>query len=552
MYLGGVYMGISLKDIFKNDEEKLVKDRRNTAIRNMIIFSLVVVLLLVATLTYKFLGDSGKTERKALAQDMQSIQNAIANRVNAHINSNSESDYPGISLEDDPQTLTINGYEEEYRYGYYYLASGDLKEVATVLNLPQKSYFVNYETGDVVNVEGIKYKKKTYHSIDDILAIYNGQTPPSDSVIVLSSVKDFEKMRSKPTGYFKLSGNIDMSERAEGEGWEPIAEFNGTFDGRGYTISHLNINRPTKANVGLFGNLQGNAKISNVNFADVKVIGGEYTGTLAGYCSGTVTNVHIASGDITGMRSAAGAIVGAYGISKMSNCTAKANVDGDSEVGGVIGTLYSGIVNRVGFEGNVTATTDVGGFIGLVRVSTASTEISECVARAAVNGKVNLGGFIGEIEMTSNNTVNVINSYAIGSVETGESNIGGMFGYIYAAQGTPTIRLENLYADVSVVEKGLSSGGFIGNSTVSNSTTKNAIECYWKKDLAPGEELESTGVYTQGSEFTSKPKTPTEMTMRREYTDWDFARVWDIKERESSAFLRWENNDKVEEKNAKK
>ncbi|MBQ9313413.1 MAG: hypothetical protein IJ220_00165 [Clostridia bacterium] len=545
-------MGISLKDIFKNDEEKLVKDRRNTAIRNMIIFSLVVVVLLIITLTYKFWGNADDTRRIALTQDMQSIQFAMNNRVNSRINSNSSENYPGISLEEEPQTLNINGYEEEYRYGYYYLASGDLQEIATVLNLPNERYFVNYETGDVVNVDGVKYKKKRYHSIDDIVAIFKNEPVPSDSVVVINTASDLNKIRQKPRGYYKLSGNIDMSEYASAEGWEPIQEFNGTFDGRGYTISNLTINRPTKSNVGLFGEVQGDAQISNINFEDVKIIGGEYTGTLAGYCSGTITNVHIANGDITGMRSAAGAIVGAYGISKMSNCTIKANVDGDSEVGGAIGTLYSGIVNRVSFDGNVTATKDVGGLVGLVRVSTASTEISECVARAAVNGKNNLGGFVGELEMTSNNTINVIDSYAIGSIETGESNIGGMFGYIYAAQGTPTIRLENLYADVSVVVKGQTSGGFIGNSAVSNSTTKNAIECYWKKDLAPGEELESTGTYTQGSEFTSKAKTPVEIMMRREYTDWDFAKVWDIKERETSAFLRWENNYKVEDKDAKK
>ena len=36
-------MGISLKDIFKNDEERLVENRRKTAIRNMIIFGCVIV-----------------------------------------------------------------------------------------------------------------------------------------------------------------------------------------------------------------------------------------------------------------------------------------------------------------------------------------------------------------------------------------------------------------------------------------------------------------------------------------------------------------------------
>lgn len=545
-------MGISLKDIFKNDEEKLIKDRRNTAIKNMIIFSLVIVLLLGATLTYKILGDSDKIRRKALAQDMQSIQHAIENRVNSYTDSDSSEKYPGISLEENPKTIEVNGYKEEYRYGYYYLASGDLKEVATVLSLEDQEYYVNYETGDVVNVEGIKYKNKRYHSIDDIVAIYNEQVPPSDSVIIISKPSDLEKIRKRPTGYFKLSGNIDMSEYAELEGWDPIQSFNGTFDGRGYTISNLTINRPKKANVGFFGEIQGKGKISNINFTDVKITGGEYTGTIAGYCSGSITNVHIKNGEITGLNGDAGAMVGTFGISKISNCTVKANVDGDTEVGGIVGNLYSGTVNKVSFEGNVAAKSAAGGFAGVVRASTGSTEISECVAKATVNGQNNLGGFVGEIDVTSNNTVNLINSYCIGSIESGNSNVGGMIGHIYSAQGTPTIRLENLYADVNIASIETSTGGFIGNSDVSTSTTKNAIECYWKKDLAPGEELESTGEYTLGSEFTSKAKTPTELTMRREYTDWDFSKIWDIEERKSSAFLRWENNYKAEERNVKK
>ena len=40
------------------------------------------------------------------------------------------------------------------------------------------------------------------------------------------------------------------------------------------------------------------------------------------------------------------------------------------------------------------------------------------------------------------------NSYVVGSVQTGENNIGGMFGQVYTVQGTPNITLKNLYADV--------------------------------------------------------------------------------------------------------
>ena len=99
----------------------------------------------------------------------------------------------------------------KYRYGYYLLEPDALKEIAPALNLPDETYVVNYETGDVVNGTGIKYKKRVYHSIDDLLAIDAGQKPLSDRVVIISKASDLNKIRSLPNGYFKLSANIDMS-----------------------------------------------------------------------------------------------------------------------------------------------------------------------------------------------------------------------------------------------------------------------------------------------------------------------------------------------------
>lgn len=535
-------MGVSLKDIFKKDEEKLVKDRRNIAIRNLIIFSAVIVVLLIITIIFSIKGDDAEERRIAITRDVINIQNAISVTAESHISSSDGEDYPGENLQDQPVTLNINGVIEEYRYGYYYLSGDNLYSVerASALNLPNEHYIVNYETGDVINVNGIKYKGKRYHSISDLVAIENGNPIPSDNVIIISNASDLNKIRQYPNGYFKLSANIDMSEYTAGEGWLPIPDFDGVFDGRGYTISNLNINRPTQLNIGLFGNVKSNAKISNVTFDNVSIVGGENTGALAGYCSGTINNVHILSGNVTGYRRSTGAIAGAYGISKMSNCTVQANVDGDSEVGGVIGTLYSGVISRVSFNGKVTGTSDAGGFSGLVRVSSGATEINECMTYSSVNGKSNLGGFIGEIEMTTDNSIHIKNSYAVGSIETGEENIGGMIGYIYAAQGTPTIIFDYLYDNVNVVVKGETSGGFIGNSAVSNSTIKSTTECFWVKDIPVGEVLESTGTYTRGSEFTSVPLTKDESKMSRSYTTWDFEKIWSIKERSSTPYLKWE------------
>ena len=157
-------MGISLKDIFKNDEERLVENRRKTAIRNMIIFGCVIAVLIVLAIVVKFWGNVDEERRIAITNDVQNIRSAILLRAKEQLVDPSLGDYPGIKLEDqeEPLTLNINGVTEEYRYGYYLLYPDTLKEIVVSLNLPDEAYIVNYETGDVVNATRSHYTKIRY------------------------------------------------------------------------------------------------------------------------------------------------------------------------------------------------------------------------------------------------------------------------------------------------------------------------------------------------------------------------------------------------------
>ncbi len=541
-------MGVSLKDIFQKDEERLLENKRKTAIKSMIAVCIVAFVMIIGAIVIKYWGDVDEQRRIAITRDMQNIKTAVVARNEMHI-SNPSIELPGNSLENEGAKLNVNGVVEEYRYGYYLLESGNLAEIAVSLNLPNEAYIVNYETGDIVNGTGVKYNGRRYHSIADLLAIEAGETPISDRTIVISSAQDLNKIRSVPNGYFKLSADIDMSEYSNGEGWEPISNFTGVLDGRGYTISNLKINRSTKSYVGLFGEVAGTATITNLKLENPSVVGGQYTGALAGYCSGALSYIHVTSGDISG-RNTTGGLVGAYGVEKIANCTVEANVNGDKEVGGVIGALFSGTVERISSDGNVTAIDGGGGLVGLARVSEA-TYIHEVAAHTAVNGKNNLGGLIGEIEMTSSKNLEIIDSYAKGSIQTGETNIGGIAGYIYTAQA-PKIALKNIYSDVSVVVKGETSGGFVGYSAVGGSTGQTVENCYWVKAINPGEVLESIGKSSSGTSMTFDSKTSAQMMIIREFpSSWDFEKVWSIEDRIDTPTLKWEANYVVVEEDKK-
>ena len=136
-----------------------------------------------------------------------------------------------------------------------------------------------------------------------------------------------------------LTNDIDLSDYTKGEGWEPIGvtgnRFEGTFDGAGYVVRNLVINRNSRFQ-GLFGATRGNT-IKNLGVIDVKINGGE---TEVGAIAGVGNNFEncfalgVVNASEVGVDS--GGIVGAaYGYIK--NCYSA-----------VTGEIVGGIAGRVG------------------------------------------------------------------------------------------------------------------------------------------------------------------------------------------------------------
>lgn|GEM_PF-6384111 len=89
---------------------------------------------------------------------------------------------------------------------------------------------------------------------------------------------------------FILTQDIDCS----GLDFDPIGyspaqnqgrQFNGVFDGQGYTISHLSINKPADNYVGLFSDTTSAAQIKNLNVSDISVIGESAVGSTTAQIS---------------------------------------------------------------------------------------------------------------------------------------------------------------------------------------------------------------------------------------------------------------------------
>jgi len=199
--------------------------------------------------------------------------------------------------------------------------------------------------------------------------------------------------------YFQQTADIDASDTQiwnDGAGFSPIGlnfdnPFLGNYNGGTHEIDSLHVNRPDE-NIGLFGYTFG---------ADIEALG--------------VTNANI-----TGWYSVGGLMGLSFG-STLIACYASGNVNGYSDIGGLVGCMQNNsTMSDCYATGSMSGEQNVGGLVGSNKYS---SFINESYAICSVNGPGVAGGLVGH--MTNNSSIT--DSYATGSV-SGQSTVGGLTG----------------------------------------------------------------------------------------------------------------------------
>ena len=217
-------------------------------------------------------------------------------------------------------------------------------------------------------------------------------------------------------------------------GWLPIGSvdepFNRVFDGNGFTISGLYINRPQSTYVGLFS--VSHSEIKNIGLLDVNIIGGNRVGGLVGW-SGTGANIinSYVTGAVAGTDFTTGGLVGSH-FGSILNSYANGTVSGSVLVGGLIG--YSepdaNIINSYA-SGAVSGEGQVGGLVGHHRGRLRNVYATGDVSLTSTSDN-SLGGLVGNWEVAGS----IRNSYAIGRVIPGVANARDAGGLIGTTTGT--------------------------------------------------------------------------------------------------------------------
>ena len=321
---------------------------------------------------------------------------------------------------------------------------------------------------------------------------------------IVTTPEQLDAVRDNLTAHFRLGNDIDLTAYlASGgagnskwgtEGWEPIGyfyfsleegwdpirrtAFSGSFDGNGFKITGLWINRTTEY-VGFFGVSIGTIRNIGIETSPDGINGAGHVGVLVGHISArvggspSVTNCYsfgnvASSSEYTG-HGLAGGLVGfnegsitnsfsicnvtgpsignngngglvGWNRGPINNSFATGNVNG-GRAGGLVGWLEGGSITNSYATGNVNGDREAGGLVAIMSTWQATSSINGCYATgdvSTINGRA--GGLMGAVSDGSS----ISNSYATGKI-TGSNIVEGLIGQ---QNGIVTIQ-NSFYKNVS-------------------------------------------------------------------------------------------------------
>ena len=266
-------------------------------------------------------------------------------------------------------------------------------------------------------------------------------------------------------GSYTLGNDIDLSAYTGSLRQQPIGNatiaFKGVFDGKGHTISGLELSGV--GSIALFGKAE-NAEIKNLTV----------------------------EGSITSTKNyAAGIVAEARDRVTISNCTNKATVIGDADVGGIVGYAETGsadhsiLIDSCVNEGALRGSGRVGGMIGRLwqNASSGTAKISACVNKATVTTAGGQAAGMLAWWTVSNGTaqsVTIRDCTNTGAATGGNGATAGIFGFgqIQTAAALTIQNCDNLADDVNdKVQDNSYAAGIAGRFDMDAPLSLTASDC---------------------------------------------------------------------------
>lgn len=411
-------------------------------------------------------------------------------------------------------------------------------------------------------------------------------------VTKITTKQQLSAIREELGGSFSLENDLVFTEEDfqpggafynNGKLWEPIGKdglnaFIGEFDGKGHTISGLQVNASgDEVNAGLFGTSRRTIKNLNMENCTIK---GEATdklriGAVVGYVlRGDVSNCSVSDtnkiiGSLVSGNAFVGGVIGNVNDASVTNCVNAAQIsiektNGYFYIGGIAArcrnTQLVECINTADITVSGNDSFAVGGISGYVEegglytknYNTGNLSVSSLV-------KAHVGGLVGySYGSANNNTVAITESYNLGNVSGYASSngvfLGGLAGYTYTGTSvSDCFNTGNVSTIDDLVTKQIYMGGAFGNSkdtavnAVYSTGTVNANNSIGtlKKAVSSvsgyfnGGTLNNVRYVEQGldcanlagtaTSFNCVSLTPAQMTDKANFTGFDFDKVWELR-----------------------
>jgi flagellin-like protein len=258
--------------------------------------------------------------------------------------------------------------------------------------------------------------------------------------LIINNCTELQNIQNNLSAYYILGNSFSCV----GVNFQPIGIFAGNLDGKGFSVSDLNIYKPDMEQIGLFTQISGN--ISNLGLINLNITGGRNVGGIVGWqTSGSSIVNSYTTGKIEGTGNNPVTIGGLVGISigNIYNSYSSSEVTGAWKLGGLVGN-FGGVINNSYATGNIYSwgfpRQEVGGLVG-----------------AQFDGLIN-------------------NSYSAGVLQSsGVARIGGLLGYNTGGL------VQNSFWDNEVSGKSTSAGGpgVVGKNTSQMQTPSTFTNVGW-------------------------------------------------------------------------
>ncbi|HRW62292.1 MAG TPA: GLUG motif-containing protein [Bacteroidales bacterium] len=336
-----------------------------------------------------------------------------------------------------------------------YSGTSQKPEINITNLLPETLYYIQTYSFRVCNgeelYETIGKTDSILTQVDNIQPNGNGTVENPYEIETLANLAWVMLNDTTWSKNFIQTNNINASKSYtwdDSTGFIPIGnattKFTGTYNGKGFKIDSLYINRPTTNYIGLFGLIDSDSHLDSIGLTNVNFNGKEIIGGLCGYSNGIINSCYT-SGNI-----------------------ASHPVE-NARTGGLVGENRKTIINCYSL---VNATAPAGDYVGglVGRNYGSSAIIKNCYSTGSSNGRYGIGGFAGGNESSAT----IMNCYSTGVVTGSNSNYKGGFNGYSASNGV----INNCFWDKETSTLSTSIGG-TGLTTAQMKDYRSFLEDGW-------------------------------------------------------------------------